>query len=194
MSVRKTCGLARTGGFHGWVGRRVSNDANDEVHVNDAPLIPKWIRKIKAQDDLTAAKIDGNAQRQLLAQTTVQADGPAFWKQLLKELKLATDGLALIELHGSLANFETVLSSDEEARHIAISISALLPKQTYTNVFYKPGGSYIRCHTQEGESVNLRLCLYEGTVRALAADGRTPMDAELCAQAIVQPMVAKVRA
>jgi|HubBroStandDraft_4_1064222.scaffolds.fasta_scaffold128388_2 hypothetical protein len=167
---------------------------DDEVHMSDGPLIPKWIRKIKAQDDLTAAKIDGNTQRQLLALKTVQADGPVFWKQLLKELKIATDGLALIELQGSLANIETALSHDEEARHVAVSFSALLPKQTYTNVFYKPGGSSIRCCPQEGEPVNLRLCLYEGTVRVLAADGRTPMDAELCAQSIVQPMVAKVRA
>ena len=186
MNVRKTCGSRSQGEFPGL--------PDDEVHMTDDPLIPKWIRKIKAQDDLTAAKIDGNVQRHLLAQKTVQADGPAFWKQLLKELKIATDGLALIELRGSLANIETALPGDEEARHIAISIEALLPKQTYTNVFYKPGGSYIRCHTQEGESINLRLCLYDGAVRALAADGRTPMDAELCAQAIVQPMVAKVRA
>jgi hypothetical protein len=162
--------------------------------MSDDPLIPKWIRKIKAQDDLTAAKIDGNVQRHLLALKTVQADGPTFWKQLLKELKIAVNGLALIELRGSLANIETALPNDEEAWHIAISVSALLPKQTYTNVLYKPGGPYIRCHTQDGESVNLRLCLYEGAVRVLAADGRTPMDAELCAQAIVQPMVAKVRA
>jgi len=162
--------------------------------MSNDPLIPKWIRKIKAQDDLTAAKIDGNTQRQLLALKTVHADGPTFWKQLLKELKIATDGLALIEVLGSLADIETVLPRDEEALHIAISISALLPRQTYTNVFYKPGGPYIRCYPQEGEPVNLRLCLYEGTVRVLGADGRTPMDAELCAQAIVQPMVAKVRA
>jgi hypothetical protein len=171
-----------------------SRAPDDEVHMSDDPHIPKWIKKIKAQDDLTAAKIDGNTHGQLLALKTVHADGPAFWKQLLKELKIATDGLALIALRGSLANIETPLPSDEEAWHIAISVSALLPKQTYTNVLYKPGGSYIRCHTQEGESINLRLCLYDGAVRALAADGRKPMDAELCAQAIVQPMVAKIRA
>jgi hypothetical protein len=162
--------------------------------MNDDGLIPKWIRKIKAQDDLTAAKIEGNTQRQLLALRSVQADGPAFWKQLLKELKIATDSLGLIELQGSLGTVGTALSGDEDARHIVVSLSALLPKQTYTNVFYKPGGSFIRCHTPEGGSVNLRLCLYEGSVRVLAADGRTPMDAELCAQAIVQPMVVKVRA
>src|ERR1700722_6940979 len=162
--------------------------------MSDDPLIPKWIRKIKAQDDLTAAKIDGNTQRQLSALKTVQTDGPVFWKQLLKELKIATEGLALIELRGSLANIETAPAREEEARHVAVSISAVLSKQTYTNVFYKPGGPYIRCYPQEGEPVNFRLCLYEGTVRVLAADGRTPLDAELCAQAIVQPMVAKVRA
>jgi len=162
---------------------------------NDDSLIPEWIKNIRDQDELKTAKADANMQRQLLAKKTIETDGPAFWKQLLKELELQTRALAIIpRLRGSLAGIETAIPTGEEARHVAIFYSGLVPQDTSTNIFYKPGQSFIRCHTQEGDAINFQLFAKDRTIYALDPDDGLAMDAEQCATKIIQPMVLKVRA
>lgn len=65
---------------------------------------------------------------------TVKAEGPEFWRQLLKELAIHANSLPEIGLHSQVSKLD---NPDFEQRYrIDVSLRAAFPRMTYTDLFY----------------------------------------------------------
>jgi hypothetical protein len=155
------------------------------------PIVPDWIKKIKADDEKKDLIAEKEAWRRLAGEKAIKADGPEFWKQLLKELKITVDGLASIEIQASVADCGSKLSSEESYR-ITLTAGSFFPRHIYIDLFYSPGAPHIRCCLLGGNPFSLNLYWTDEGRIALFYDGRmlNPADA---AQAIVNPLVLHVR-
>jgi hypothetical protein len=117
----------------------------------------------------------------LLAAKTIQADGPQFWKQLCKDLKIAIDNLPLIGVQATLSDVPGGLQ-------IRMHTESLMPRQTYTNLSYN--GTEIHFHTMEDISFSWSLCVSGGEVM-LNADGCL-VSGEAAAQSILEPILKRI--
>src|ERR1700740_2124604 len=96
-------------------------------------LVPDWIKSIKQQQNQEAARAEAAAKEQLLIAKTIQADGPEFWKSLIKELRINTDRLPEIGIRAELSE---LAPGREDGYQIRLTKVGAFPAQTYTNVFY----------------------------------------------------------
>jgi hypothetical protein len=158
-------------------------------------LIPDWIKDLKASEDLARAKADNAAQQQRIAELTVRDEGPEFVRQLVKELAFNTDSLTEIGLNGSTIANKCETPPPERFWRVEVSFRAAFPRMTYTNLFYAPGDSAIRCHPMEGPAFDLPLCVRPegGGIGAILESSTTPATAEQAAQFVVQRMVRIIR-
>jgi len=158
----------------------------------DEMLMPDWIKQIKAEDDLSNARNDAERDRHRAAEVTVIANGPDFWKQLLKELKITVDNLDAIRCRGSL----TIMGDPrvEQTCRVLVARKSIIPNQTYTDLFYSLGSMAIRCMSMDGPLPNLSFCVCPKKGVSLVSDEHlSPMNTEEAAQLIVQRMVNMVR-
>jgi hypothetical protein len=149
-------------------------------------LVPDWIKKIKAQQDRDAAIAQATAQRQALLTKTIKADGPDFWRDLLKELHVIIDSLPLIGLRAQMADIPS--GTSEEGQEITVFNYAVLDGQTCTNIFYGSGARAIRCHPQNAADYRLEFCLNGKLELSVTVIARGPMTAAEAARCIVEPM------
>jgi hypothetical protein len=158
-------------------------------------LIPDWIKDLKASEDLARAEADSAAQQQCIAKLTVRAEGPEFVRQLVKELAFNTDSLAEIGLNGSTIANKCETPPPEQFWRVEVSFRAAFPRMTYTNLFYAPGDSAIRCHPMKGPVFELPLCVRPmgGGIGVILEGSMTPATAEQAAQFVVQRMVRIVK-
>lgn len=152
---------------------------------------PEWIRKIEQEEE---------AKKQEVAR--IEAEGPRFWKQLLKKLEIAAAACKHIGVRASVSNIGgSPNTSTEEAWHVLVAAGSRSPAPTYTNLFYRNGGAAIRCHTLEGRAFTLDFRLDpQGTLGVIASDpevsviaGVSTMGPKDAAQFILQPMVRRVK-
>ncbi len=75
-----------------------------------------------------------DARQQVNAAMTVKAEGPEFWRQLLKELAIHANSLPEIGLHSQVRKLD---NPDFEQRYrIDVSLRAAFPRMTYTALSY----------------------------------------------------------
>ena len=149
-------------------------------------IIPEWVKQKRASLDAAEANATLARQTALLEEKIIEADGPGFWKQLLKELYITLASLSEIHLRGSL--------NDIGGKHPAESIQVYVSKkahQAYTNLFYDgPGSRAIRCVRDVGDPFVLRLCVLNDKL-LLIGDGQR-FDAEAAANYIVQDAISQI--
>src|ERR1035438_2392274 len=104
-------------------------------------IIPDWIKKIKAEEDRKIVREHTAALEAALIEKTIQADGPAYWKQLLKELHVAVEGLKLLGIAGSIS---TIQERDEEGVQVKLLLSSHPDRQDFVNLFYNSGEMGLR--------------------------------------------------
>jgi len=152
-------------------------------------LVPTWIKNIKAQREAEENRSQVASQRYALASKILLTDGPAFWKQFLKDLQITVDSLPLIGLRASMADLGG--KSPRESVQISIVRESLLPAQLYTNLYYDAPGSNIRCFPQVGSSFELQFGFY-GDRLMVSCDDSGPMNPEQAAEYIIHAMVEKI--
>ena len=151
-------------------------------------LVPGWIKKIKGQQDSDAATAKFEAKQTALLSETIEADGPAFWAQLLKQIEITLGSLDIIGLCAQT----TPIGGSEEGHQIIILGGSSLRGQVFTNLFYGgPGTRFIGCHPNDAPPYNLEFCL--GVLGLMVLEnGGSPMSAEEAAQHIIEPMVKRL--
>lgn len=153
----------------------------------DKALVPEWMKKIRQEDALTEAKKEAARQSEVEASPLLQQEGPRFWSQLQQSLAICVDSLPVLNLSGSISNFN-------EGIHIEVVYYHLIPVQTYTDICYDPGTAVIRCATVNGGICQLYLCeTLNNEVAAFAELDGPPMDPEQASEYIMRPMVDSVR-
>jgi hypothetical protein len=155
-------------------------------------LVPDWIRKIQHEQDQAAIKKGADADRSLLLAKTIQADGPLFWKGLLKELQLTVDGLPKIGVHGELKGIN---SQEGEAYRISVTLKSALAAQAYTDLFYGGADSksiFCRPSDEDSFGFNLQFCVYMDRLMVQNEAADRPMLPERAARFIVEPIVQRL--
>jgi hypothetical protein len=155
-------------------------------------LVPDWIRRIEAKEAAVISQAQAETDRQRVAALTIQAEGPEFWRQLVKELAINMENLPRIGIRGSMAKVAN--SEIEEGFQVNVVLEGVFPNQTYTNIFYGKGRSIIRCHTLEGSAFRISLgVLPNGKIVATSDSDDIHMNPERTAQFIVERMVDMIR-
>lgn len=149
----------------------------------DKARVPEWIRKLKQEHELSAARRDTARRQQVENSVLLQREGPTFWNRLQESLSLAVDSLPLLKISGSISRFA-------EGIRIEVAYQHLVPIHTYTDISYDPAKAIVRCATINGGIGQLYLCVTDNNEIAASAelDG-SPMNPEQAAEFIVRPMV-----
>ncbi len=159
-------------------------------HGMDESLMPDWMKRAKESRELERARADSASKDHTIAQMKVQNDGPLFWKDLVEKLTIQKEFLpSAFGLNGSVNVSEShggeMLCRVDVARH------GLTPRSGYINLFYRPGGSIIRCHSQSGTAGDVGLGVVDGKViLILAGEYRDP---EQSASWFIQELVRQVK-
>ena len=149
-------------------------------------LVPDWIKRIKEQRDMDSVTAQVIAQQQALLAKTIEADGPTFWRDFLKDLQITVDSLDFIGLRAQMT--EVTSGTSEDGQQILVFNPALLARQTHTNIFYGAGATAIRCHPQDKPSYRMEFCLNGRNELAVSVGARGPMTATEATQYVVEPM------
>ena len=136
---------------------------------------PEWIKRLKAESDLSEAQNEAARQRDRADMLAVRAEGPIFWQSLLKELQIAVDSLPLIGAQGSLSVIGRPAHScappGPQQCRVSVRAKSILPRQTYTDIHYTNGDPAVRCYALEGGVFALEFSISpDGVVRVIADD------------------------
>src|SRR5271156_2017418 len=123
--------------------------------MNDV-LVPGWIKELESKAEAAKREREASAHRDIAAALVVNTEGPKFWHQLLRELAINAEALQRINIRGSSSEPSDSQGGEQHCR-VQLSLLGLFPAQTYTDLFYTPGDSKIRCHTLEGAAFELVL-------------------------------------
>jgi hypothetical protein len=146
--------------------------------------VPDWIKNIKAEQDRKTNSEHTAALEAALTEKTIQADGPAYWKQFLSELQITVEGLKLIDV-------SALISAVPMPQEEGVQINVALPdrsRQEYVNLYYKNGGPGI---TRYPVATNTIGRMPFGVVRGnvVLFGRRDPLTAEEAARFFIEPMV-----
>ena len=146
-------------------------------------LAPDWVRKLKASQNTQETGPATDAQVE--AADFAAAKGPAFWKQLVKELAYAVDELPALNLQGKLSRHGN--PDGQEWCQILVARRAVVPINTRTDVFYRNGDRIIWWRPAGKQALALPFVVCDdGKIGVTATDGFAPMDPVKTAQAIMQ--------
>lgn len=149
-------------------------------------LVPDWIQKKKAEQDRKAASDQTSALEKALSDKTIQADGPAYWKQLQKDLQITLEALAALNITGHISKVPPLPGHNE-----GIQIHVAVPNrngQQYLNLYYANGGPEIeRYPISEIGTSRMPFGVVRGNVVLYGM--RDPLTPEQAAQFFIEPMV-----
>lgn len=151
-------------------------------------IVPGWIKEIQERRARDSARTQYEAQQSVLAAKMIHADGPEFWKQLLKELSVTVDSLHLIGMRASISD----LGPKYGGCRISVSRDSTFPGHTYIDLFYDGLGSnpnHIRCQPLRLKPFDLRFCVSNDQVMVQDEDSNAPMSPERAARHIIEPLV-----
>lgn len=155
-------------------------------------LIPDFVKKrVEAKQAAEyAAKL--KTANEALSSAIIRFNGPAFWKQLLKELYIAVLSLPNLGIKASVIDLRP--THPVSAVRIYLIRESHLPAQTYADVFYDaPGVNRIRCVPLDEEPYSLNLRVWpEHNNSLLASNGCPPMNAEQAAHHIVELLIKQI--
>lgn len=154
--------------------------------VEDA--LPDWVKRKKRE-------IEGNAQRakegrdaEERSRNFVRLGGPAFWKDLARELTINVDAVKELGVHGEIER--TLGGADGQATVLTVTISAKTPldKHDAASLSYQAGDPYIQLHRKGENPANLEFV--SDTVGNLSIFSRHGMGSpRQLAEGLVQSMV-----
>ncbi len=151
-------------------------------------LTPEWIKQIKEADDAATAHAELRKHRRVAAEKTLAADGPEFWKQLVREFSNAVNAMSQINVRGTLSD---IGGNGQGAYQIQLTAGFPNVRTIYTNVFYR--GNTLDCYTPMGQLHSIALGVDDmGRIVGVGNDNR-PVLAPQLAQVIIQPMLDFVR-
>jgi acyl-CoA hydrolase len=169
----------------------------------DDALIPEWIKKIRQEEEAKKSREEANQQRAALLSAKIAAQGPGFWKQLVKGLEITAPECKHIGIRASVSNIGGLHNTTgaEEACRVSVMVGLPFPQQTHTDLSYRKGDSAIKCHTFEDKVFTLDFCLDpQGVCAIIASDpelfpiaAAVPTRPEDAAQFIFQAMVQRVK-
>lgn len=156
--------------------------------------IPSWIATENEQKAAKAQAADEVAQREIDDSALIHKSSPQFWAQLVDRLGVnvkALPKLAGEELVGSVSQ---LASGGEENCHIQVNRQSVRfgPELSRMNLFYRPGGSRIRCWYQNQDAGDIELVRSGNEVRAI--DGAARVTAHELADHLVKWMADRVKA
>jgi hypothetical protein len=153
-------------------------------------IVPNWIKELEASDLLKATADNASALDSALMDKTIQADGPAYWKQLQKELHIAVEGLKRIGISGAISDAFAV---QRKGIQVKIYRTEQPSRQGFFNLFYNDGevGIWRYPATPEGVS-KFPFDVINGSV-VLFGDGDA-LNPERAARLILEPIVKSIKA
>jgi hypothetical protein len=150
-----------------------------------------WIEEEERQAKRKLASSEARSQAAIGDSLKIAKEGPAFWKDLLTNLKNNTDALPRIKLSGS-ASLVAAPERGEQTCRVQVINSGV--DQTYTDLFYNLGGLEIRCRTLEGKEGHFAFRVLSGGDLAVVQDETEPaMNASYMADFMVKRMAKMVR-
>ena len=166
--------------------------------MNDE-LIPDWIKSIKNSDDAVKGRERSTQAQDLVAELTVQKEGPKFWKQLCKDLEISAHALSKIGITATCTCLSEeknkVLRNNPLPQHgvrIEMKTGSLRFKVDHVIIWYTEGTYYLSLYRREDEEKRIPLGLNEsGEVCALI--GNDMLDSEQTTEAILRPLVNYLR-
>jgi hypothetical protein len=152
--------------------------------------VPAWITAEEKHAEQEKARADTHAQSVIQDSFKIAKEGPAFWKELMEKLKENTDALSRLNLSGSTS---VMTPADQRTEHrCRVQVTHSGADQTYTDLFYMPGSTSIRCWTPVGPQDDFAFVLPSGEIAV--AQGTDPaMNASYMAQYLVKSMANHVR-
>lgn len=149
----------------------------------DETLVPEWMKQRQIESELAEAKEDARLHRVVAAGLLIEREGPKFWQQLMKELKIAVDALPVLKMQGSY----TLIGQD--GARIDVSSPGIFANFTYTNMFRDDVG--IRCSTLDAGAYRLLFRVVSNTEIGVVDEHRegAPMNPSLASQYVLGRMV-----
>jgi hypothetical protein len=156
----------------------------------DDSLMPDWMKRAKEASDLREAVAANAATEHVIAQMKVTNEGPAYWKELTEKLGFHAGFLQKAFGLNGTANVSDSHGGEVLCR-VDVNLHALVPKSAYVNLFYRPGGSLVRCHAPFGGGGDFRLGVVDGKVILMCGgEYRNP---EQAASYIIEGLVRTVK-
>jgi hypothetical protein len=151
-----------------------------------------WVAQIEARETAEDAVMDARAQRLALAELKIKSSAPTFFQDFHDQLSLAASALNPEQRVGQVTKWGN--PDHEQGMRISIRRVGIIANQTYTDLFYTKGQSFIRCNTVEGKSFLLSFCMDQSGELGVTADGnQSIMDHRRSARFIVEPMMNATR-
>jgi len=169
------------------------NMAGNDSDVSKA-TIPEWIKAEQEREKRKQAADDARSQKAVETSFVISNVSEALWKELVAKLKENTDALHRVHLSGS-TSLMTPADKQGEQR-CRVQVTNLGIDQTYTDLFYTPKGTIIRCWTQAGQQDDFVFVILSGGELGIVRSGRgtdPAMNASYMAQTIVKTMADLVR-
>jgi len=155
----------------------------------NAALKPDWIREEAERQEHQTLQARADNDSNAIAELTIKAEAPEFWRQFVKELALAAEGLTdLSNLSGNILHRP---SEAESHCRVSVQLFGAIARQTYTDLFHAANSLVVRCHTLGGKAFPLHFSVRpDGRgIGLIASDGFAVMNPEKAAEYIVRPMM-----
>jgi len=156
--------------------------------MNDS-ITPDWIKEIEAAEAVHTAAARATVAEDSLRAKTIQADGPAYWRLLQKELYIAVEGLKRVGITGVI---EDAFAVKEKGIQVRIQRTDRPSKQAFVKLFYTDGDPGIQRYPATAEGVSALLFDVHNDTMALYGDGDA-LTPEAAARFILEPMVKNVK-
>jgi hypothetical protein len=156
-----------------------------------AATTPDWINQIKADEHAESLRAALKEQTKSAAMLRVDAAAPEFFANLIRELHLTVAALGEISLRGSICPLG---AGSQQGARIEVGLNDMIPRHTWTNIFYTKGEAAIAVLTLEGNMPSLAFAVStNGTVGVLAGSSFEVLDCRSTAELIVKRMVQIVK-
>jgi len=153
--------------------------------------VPDWITAEEKQAERQKAETEAHGQKVIEDSFRIAKEGPVFWKELMEKLKENTDALSRLNLSGSAS---VMTPADERSEH-KCRVEAINSgvDRTYTDLFYRPGSTSIRCWTPTGPQDDFVFIVPGNGAIAVMQPGEPVMNASQMAEFVVRNMANHVR-
>ncbi|HVB32814.1 MAG TPA: hypothetical protein VNJ52_00370 [Patescibacteria group bacterium] len=163
----------------------------------DKGYIPEWLRKIKQSDDTARAQEFAAKIAEEKAEQAIRAEGPAFWRRLIRELQAAPHAMSELGMDEVVGICQALnISKAEESYRFGVRSIGVIPKFTHVDLVYATGDHQIRCNPLNEPSYKLLIRPgKDGRIGALRPDTASPyvMNEFEVAEEILRSMLREVR-
>src|SRR5215469_5073353 len=155
--------------------------------MTDESMVPEWMRREKAENELAEAREEARNQRVLAAALLLEKLRPTFWTDVLRHLKIAVDALPVLGMAGSFSPVQVL-----QTVRIQVSKPGIFANFTYTDLFLDQ--DRIRCNTLDAGSYGLEFCVLSASAIGVTVIPQPkPMNPEEASEYIMRRMTELIK-